>query len=103
MAEIIQLDYARILQFRDGLMRTDDGLYTQKDLIDIIRSNVGRSISNKYKASEIHRFILQSFTINGIIETYNSLGRQGWLEMIQQMIDHEVYERYHKRLRTNNQ
>lgn len=93
MAEIIILDYARRLQFRDGMLLTNDGKYNQNELINIIKSIAGECTRNMEEMNEISRFVMQCFTINGILETYNNLGLTRWKAMIQQMVDHEVYER----------
>ena len=93
MAEIIQLDHAKMIQFRDNMLLTNDGKYNQGELMNIIKSMVCTNVGDKQESSEIYRFIIQCFTINGILETYNSLGFEEWKSMIYQMIDHEIYER----------
>ena len=63
---------------------TRDGRYTQRDLISKIKNIAG---------NEIGQSVINSFVNDGIIETYNELGYQEWIKMINEIVAHEKYER----------
>jgi hypothetical protein len=78
-----------VIPFNQLGVRTRDGRYTQKDLIAKIRKiAVSQGYDNGTAQSTIN-----SFVMNGIVETYNELGYQRWIEMIYQVINHEGAER----------
>ena len=78
-----------IITFNQLNNKTDDGRYTQKDLIDKIK----KIVKSKGCDSKTTNSVINSFVTNGIIEIYNELGYQKWLEMMHQVIDHEISER----------
>lgn len=78
-----------IIAFNQLGEMTDDMRYSQKDLIAKIRKI---AISQGYDNS-IAESVINSFVTNGIIETYNELGYQKWIEMIHQIVAHEGAER----------
>lgn len=88
MAKIINL-----LEYRDHNKVSEDGIWTQGMLIDRIKVIVHRVNTTCDTDNDIAKFIEQSFSINGIIDTYNQLGYEGWYHMILQMAEHEVWER----------
>lgn len=78
-----------ILTFNQLYAKTYDGKYTLKDLIDKIRGIVA---SRGYD-NEVANSVVRSFVSNGILEIYNELGYQRWMELIENTIDHEISER----------
>lgn len=68
---------------------TDDGVYTNHQLIHIIRDLVNKITDNE----QIHRSIIESFTPTGIVEIYNELGIDGFKDLISDMANHENNER----------
>lgn len=88
MTKIINL-----IEFRDMNKRSYDGKTTQGSLLKRIRKIVHKVNTTNDTDKEIADFIIKSFSINGIIETYNQLGQYGWYQMILQMAEHEVWER----------
>lgn len=77
-----------MITFNQLDVRTKDSRYTQKDLIRII-NKISKSRGHDSKVTES---VVNSFVTNGIIETYNELGYQKWIEMIHQIVDHEISE-----------
>ena len=78
-----------IISFNQLGEKTKDGRYTQKDLIDKIKKI---AVSQGYN-NETAQSAINSFVMNGIIETYNELGYQKWIELIHQIVAHEGAER----------
>lgn len=78
-----------IIPFNQLDIRTNDDRYTQKDLINKIKKI---AVSKGYD-SDTAESAISSFVMNGIIETYNELGYQRWIEMIHQIVSHEGAER----------
>ena len=78
-----------ILTYNQLGRRTYDGKYSLKDLIDKIRKIV---VSKGYN-NEVTNSVVNSFVSNGILEIYNELGYQRWIELINHTIDHEISER----------
>lgn len=69
--------------------KTDDGRYTQQDLINRIK----KVVASKGYDNGTTQSVINSFVQNGILETYNELGFQKWMELIHQIVDHEGKER----------
>lgn len=91
-----------LLEFRDYNKRTKDGLYTQGSLIRRIKQTVSRYNTSNDSNNEVTHSIVCSFTINGIIETYNEAGLNGYDNIIRQMVDLENYNRRTVYDTTNN-
>lgn len=85
MGKIISL-----LEYRDSTKKSADRIWTQGRLIDKIKVIVHRVNTTQDTDEDIAKFIEKSFTINGIIDTYNQLGYTEWYQMILQMAEHEV-------------
>ena len=81
-----------LIEFRDMKKRTYDGT-TQSALCNRIKKIVHSVNTTCDTDEQIAEFIKRSFCINGILDSYNQLGRYGWCHMIMQMAQHEVYER----------
>lgn len=82
-----------LLTFRDTKKQTADGRYTQGKLMRIIRSIVHQQNTTTSDDSEVANYIMNNFTINGIVDTYNYAGLDGFVSIIRQMVDMENYER----------
>ena len=82
-----------LLTFRDTKKQTADGRYTQGKLMRIIRSIVRQQNTTTSDDSEVANYIMNNFTINGMIDTYNYAGLDGFISIIRQMVDMENYER----------
>ena len=78
-----------VITFNQLGIRTNDRRYSQQDLIRKIK----KIVISKGCDSKVAESTINSFVMNGIVETYNELGYQKWIEMIHQMIDHEISER----------
>lgn len=78
-----------IIAFNQLNERTDDDRYSQKDLIN----KINKVVKSKGCDDKVTASVVNSFVTNGIIETYNELGYQKWMDMIHQVIDHEITER----------
>lgn len=87
MANVVNL-----IEFRNNNKRAGDGT-TQGELQARIKKIVRRMNTTNNTDEKITDYIIKSFSINGIIETYNQLGQYGWYQMILQMVEHEVWER----------
>lgn len=85
-----------LLEYRDSKKKTHDGKWTQGTLQDKIKVIVHRVNTTNDTDEDIADFITKSFSINGIIDTYNQLEYYGWYQMILQMAEHEVWERNNK-------
>ena len=70
-------------------LKTRDARYTQRDLIRKIKQI---AVSQGYDSATA-RSVINSFVANGIVETYNELGYQRWIELIHQIVAHEGKER----------
>lgn len=81
------------LEFRDNRRRTRDDKYTQGELIDNINSIIDGLNTTSCDNRQLTDYIVKCFSINGLLETYNQLGYDGWRYMIIQMVEHEIYER----------
>ena len=81
-----------LLEYIDTNKKTIDGK-TQKWLWNKINTIVHKVNTTNDTDEEITEFIKKSFSINGLIESYNRLGFAGWYNMILQMAEHEVWER----------
>lgn len=92
-AEVIQFHFVKLLEVRNLDERTKDGKRTQRDLIRKIKQIVRGVNYTQSPDEEIHEFLVQSFSLHGIMDTYNELGYCAWKSMITQMAEHEVYER----------
>lgn len=68
---------------------TADNRYTQKDLIGKIR----KIVASKGYDSKVTDSVVNSFVTNGLVEIYDELGYQKWMEMINQVVSHEIAER----------
>jgi hypothetical protein len=93
MGEVIQFQYVKLLEMRDLNEVTMDGKRTQRDLFKKIRQIVHGVNYTDAPDRDIYEFLLRSFSIHGIMDTYNELGYCGWKQMITQMAEHEVFER----------
>lgn len=82
-----------LLTFRDTKKQTADGRYTQGKLMQIVRSIVHQQNNTTSDDSEIANYIMNNFTINGMIDTYNYAGLDGFISIVRQMVDMENYER----------
>lgn len=82
-----------LIEFRDTRRISQDGKYTQGDLMKIIKKMVARRNISYDSNEEISNYIFNCFSINGIISTYNQLGIIEWIIMIRQMVEMEIYER----------
>ena len=82
-----------LLTFRDTRKQTADGRYTQGRLMQIVRSIVHQQNTTTSGDSEVANYIMNNFTINGMIDTYNDVGLDGFTSIIRQMVDMENYER----------
>lgn len=82
-----------LIEFRDTRRVSQDGKYTQGDLMKIIKKMVARRNISYDSNEEISNYIFNCFSINGIISTYNQLGIIEWIIMIRQMVEMEIYER----------
>lgn len=82
-----------LLTFRDTKKQTADGQYTQGKLMQIVRSIVHQQNNTTSDDSEIANYIMNNFTINGMIDTYNYAGLDGFISIVRQMVDMENYER----------
>lgn len=82
-----------LIEYRNLKRISDDGMWTQERLINKIRVIVHRVNTTSDTDDSIVDFIIKSFCINGIIDTYNQLGYAGWYNMILQMAEHEIWER----------
>jgi hypothetical protein len=82
-----------LLEYRDMSRKSNDGMWTQGRLVDRIPALVHRVNTSRDSDADISEFIKNSFSINGILSTYNQLGYYGWQQMILQMAEHEVWER----------
>ena len=82
-----------LIEFRDTRRISQDGKYTQGDLMKIIKKMVARRNISCDSNEEISNYIFSCFSINGIISTYNQLGIIEWIIMIRQMVEMEIYER----------
>jgi hypothetical protein len=78
-----------IIAFNQLGIKTKDGRYTQGDLIRKIK----KIVASRGCCSEASNSVINSFVMNGIVETYNELGYQRWVEMIHQVTLHEIAER----------
>lgn len=78
-----------ISTFNQLNLRTADGRFTQRNLIAKIKEIAKLKGYN----NEVAESAIKSFVMNGIIETYDELGYQKWIEMIRQIVDHEAIER----------
>ena len=81
-----------LIEFRDMKRCAYDGT-TQGTLCNRIKKIVHSVNTTGDTDEQIADFIRGSFCINGILDSYNHLGRYGWYHMIMQMAQHEVYER----------
>lgn len=92
--------FSNLIEFRDTRKKAYDST-TQGALLLKIKRIVHKVNTTNDTDREIANFIASSFTINGIVESYNRLGQYGWRNMIMQMAEHEVYERKmeHDRIR----
>lgn len=93
MCKIIQIDYGRMISFNDMNMISKDGRITQRRLINKIHLLSKIICGKSQDAYAVAQSVIQSFCINGIMDTYNDLGYDNWKEMIIMMIEHEIYER----------
>ena len=82
-----------LIEFRDANRKANDGRTTQGELCNRIMKIVHKINSTSDTDEDITGFIIKSFSINGIIETYNQLGQYRWYQMILQMAEHEIFER----------
>lgn len=82
-----------LLIFRDTKLQSKDGRYTQGELMRIIRSEVKKWNNSPCDNSEVANHIMNNFSINGIIDTYNQVGIDGFTSIVRQMVDMENYER----------
>ena len=82
-----------LLEYRDMNRKSNDGMWTQGRLVGKIPALVHRVNTTNDSDEDISEFIKNSFTIDGILNTYNQLGYYGWQQMILQMAEHEVWER----------
>ena len=78
-----------IITFNQLNKMTKDGRYTQRDLIaKVIKCATGQGYDSGVAQSAVN-----SFVNNGITETYDELGYQEWMKMINQVVAHEGRER----------
>lgn len=82
-----------LLIFRDTKLQSKDGRYTQGELMRIIRSEVKKLNNSPCDNSEVANHIMNNFSINGMIDTYNQVGIDGFRSIVRQMVDMENYER----------
>lgn len=82
-----------LLIFRDTKLQSKDGRYTQGELMRIIRSEVSKWNNSPCDNSEVANYIMNNFSINGMIDTYNQVGIDGFRSIVRQMVDMENYER----------
>ncbi|MCM1269426.1 MAG: hypothetical protein NC247_02205 [Ruminococcus flavefaciens] len=82
-----------LLEYRDSKLRTNDKKWTQGGLQERIKQIVHKVNTTDDSDEDIADFIAKCFTINGIIDTYNQMGLDGWDCMITQMAEYEVWER----------
>lgn len=82
-----------LLTFRDTKLKTQDGRFTQGDLMRIVKSIVRRWNSTSCDNLEVSNYIMNNFTINGMVDTYNEAGLDGFKSIIRQMVDMENFER----------
>ncbi len=80
---------SKVMTFNQTDIFTKDGRYSQKDLIDKIK----KIVASKGGDAQTVESVINSFVMNGIVEIYNELGYQGWVELIHQTVDHEIKER----------
>lgn len=77
-----------MITFNQLDMRTSDGRYSQRDLIH----KINKIATSKGHDNKVAQSVINSFVMNGIVETYNDLGYQRWIEMIHQIVAHEGKE-----------
>lgn len=83
-----------LLEYRNSSLKTNDGEWTQSNLQERIKHIVHKVNTTEDSDEDIADFIISCFTINGIIDAYNSIRSiEGWDSMITQMAEHEVWER----------
>ena len=80
---------SKVVTFNQTDIYTKDNKYSQKDLIGKIK----KIVASKKGDAQIVESVINSFVMNGIVEIYNELGYQKWVELIHQIIDHEIRER----------
>lgn len=78
-----------MVTFNQLNMKTKDGRYTQRQLIN----KINKIAQYKGCDSEAAQSAIRSFVTNGIVETYNELGYQEWIKMIDTIVSHEAAER----------
>lgn len=69
---------------------TIDGKYTGKDLLHKVRQTV--NVTNCNDKNGLYKYITDSFSSRGLLDTYNDLGECRWNSMIRKMINHELQE-----------
>lgn len=79
---------SNIVTFNQPTARTHDNRFTHKDLVDKVRK-----IASSYGDDGITKSVVDSFVTNGLVETYNELGYQKWVEMIHGVVQQEYAER----------
>lgn len=77
----------RVAMLRDT---TGDGKYTGKGLQRKVRQTV--NVTKCKDKNGLYKFIVNSFSGHGLLDTYDELGECGWNTMIRGMINHEVLE-----------
>lgn len=79
---------SNIVTFNQPTARTRDNRFTHKDLVDKVRK-----IASSYGDDGVTKSVVDSFVTNGLVETYNELGYQKWVEMIHGVVQQEYVER----------
>lgn len=84
---------AVIRMFRDLRDITSDGEYTQRELISLINSRVSKLNNVGIDHDELVGYIERSFTSCGIVDTYNDIGYDEFIKLIDVIITNEIEER----------
>lgn len=82
-----------LIKLENYINRTKDGLWTYNDLLNKILKMIHRVNTTKDSDMAIRDFIEKSFVPQGIIEVYDDCGYYGWCQIVQRMIESEIYER----------
>lgn len=89
---ILNINYHKSMLNRDMKARTLDNRYSQKDLIEHIKTLCAEHSPNNDGGKAIYEQVIPSFSKEGMLETYNELGIDAWEKIILGMIFKEIKE-----------
>lgn len=88
---VLNINYHKNILGRDMKARTRDNKYSQRDLIECIKT-LCAEFSPSDNGKPIYEQVIPSFSKEGILETYNELGADAWRQMIIGIINKEIKE-----------